>query len=338
MNTKVWLLALSGLAAAVIVGCQEGPSFNKQHPHAVLLTQGVYPPPVVQAGACQNVYVLDNNSGTVVLHTATTQPTAIDLKDAAAFGGTRMLWNVNLNHHYSIYSESTLPQAIAPMPTPVTIAPAKPAVTTLPAPVIVAPEPKSPVKPAATTLPAALKPATKPVDTQAEAATVYRRGVDEWDVDRLDAARVDFAQAKALGYHTGFGERSPDDFISRIDRRIDQEVADAKAEADKKAQAAKPAAPVTPAPVAPLTKPVDPQIAAGEVYDRGVEEWNAQHWVAARADFLQAKKLGYQVGFGQRSPEEFVRRIDKKIAEANAAQAPSGAGKPATQPSTRPAK
>jgi len=216
MNKKVWLINVLVVAAAA--GCQQAPSFTQQHPRAALLTQGIYPPPAVQAGASQNVYVYDDSSDRVVLQTATTQPTTIDLRDAAAFGGSRVLFNVNLSHHYSIYSESNATQAVSPAPTPVPspaqTTPVPPVVPTVSAPVV--------SQPAATKMPAPVvsKPTTKPVDPQIEATKVYNRGVDEWNSQKWDTARADFIQAKTLGYRTGFGERSPEDFVKRIDKKI----------------------------------------------------------------------------------------------------------------------
>ncbi len=111
---------------------------------------------------------------------------------------------------------------------------------------------------------------------------LYTQAVKEEDTGHLSEARAKFVTLAAAGYKTGLFEKSPQDFVKDIDRKL-AETAAAASEQNAKAS-----------------------------YDKAKSEYNKGDWIAARRNFEAAKKAGYKPGLFEDSPETYLARMDRK--------------------------
>lgn len=125
----------------------------------------------------------------------------------------------------------------------------------------------------------------------AEAVEQFRRG------DR-EGAKAKFQELVNRGFRPGAFQRSPADYLREIER-----------------QSAAPAA------SAPPAAPAGPT--ARDLYNQGVSQFDAGDLEAAKASFEAAQAAGFRPGLFQRSPADYLARIERELAARAAAQAPA---------------
>ena len=162
-------------------------------------------------------------------------------------------------------------------------------------------------------------------DTQRRSAELadraaYGEAVESFKAGNTDAARAKFQQLADRGFKPGLFQRSPADFLKDIDK-----ASGAAASAATGAAAAAPAF-VTPA----VSTPAGPS--ARDLYEQGVAQFNSGDLAGAKTSFQAATAAGYSPGFLQRSPADYVSRIDKQLAAAAPAVPASAAVAPVVTP------
>jgi type II secretory pathway component GspD/PulD (secretin) len=149
---------------------------------------------------------------------------------------------------------------------------------------------------------------------QHDAAAAYNQAVAQYRSGDLGNARANFTKAEQLGYQPGFMQKSPSDYLANMD---------AKAKADAEAQAAANAA------ANQQAQQVDYQKRLAEVraiYARGVQEYQAGDWNAARKDFAVCARANYAPAGLQTKPTDYLANIDageKQYMDRQGAQAAS---------------
>ncbi|MFN4242711.1 MAG: hypothetical protein ACK4PI_05690 [Tepidisphaerales bacterium] len=130
---------------------------------------------------------------------------------------------------------------------------------------------------------------------------LYAEAVEQFRKGDREGARAKFQQLVDRGFRPGAFQRSPADYIREIDRQA--------------GVAAAPAAPAGPS--------------ARDLYNQGVSQYDAGDFEAAKASFEAAQAAGFRPGLFQRSPADYLARIERELAARAAA-----ATAPPTPPST----
>lgn len=135
---------------------------------------------------------------------------------------------------------------------------------------------------------------------------LYAEAVEQFRRGEREEARAKFQQLVDRGFRPGAFQRSPADFIREIDRQ----------------SAAAPAAPTGPT--------------ARDLYNQGVSQYDAGDFEAAKASFEAAQAAGFRPGLFQRSPADYLARIERELAARAAASTPPATPEVAQPPAAQP--
>lgn len=193
---------------------------------------------------------------------------------------------------------------------------------------------------------AAATPAAVPAGPTAR--DLYNQGVSQFDNRDFAAARASFEAAQAAGFRPGLFQRSPADYLARIEREL-AAAAPAVPEPPAVVQTPPPAAPAAPAapsgpavtvegapaadapaaPAAPAAvEPSTPADASNGAafYEAGVRQFREGNLDEAERNFQAARDAGYRPGLFQQSPDQWLRRVsDRRTQLANAEKAAAAA-------------
>lgn len=172
---------------------------------------------------------------------------------------------------------------------------------------------------------------------------LYNKGVELFRAGDLTGAKASFEAAQAAGYKPGLFERSPADYLKRIEQQT-AAAATPAAPATPEAPAAATPAPATPAPATPTTpaatnppavtvtegeKPATPAATpeastpenkenGSQFYEAGVRQFREGNLNEAQKNFQAAKDAGYKAGLFQDSPDRWLKRVeDRRVELAN---------------------
>jgi general secretion pathway protein D len=178
-----------------------------------------------------------------------------------------------------------------------------------------------------------------------ELKSMYGQAVADFRANKLSDAREKFQQLQAAGYRAGFLQRSVDDYLKDIDRRMPAPAEPAVAQNNQQnnqtppamntAQTPPPPAPVegaatpptavasqspdlTPTPQpAPAVETPAPEIpaenlSARQAYVRGRDLYNKGDWINARTYLEMARDKNYRPGLFEQSPSRYIARMDAK--------------------------
>ncbi|HWB54588.1 MAG TPA: hypothetical protein VG722_10360, partial [Tepidisphaeraceae bacterium] len=142
---------------------------------------------------------------------------------------------------------------------------------------------------------------------EAKDPQTYKEAVADYKAGKLESAQAKFEELKSHGYHAPLFQRSPQDYLSDIQKKV-----------ATAAPPAPPAAPVAPAPAAvAATPPSAPKVAepsAKDLYHRGRHEYRTGDWIAARRDLTAAEDHGFHPGLFEESPNSILAKMNKKEA------------------------
>jgi general secretion pathway protein D len=143
---------------------------------------------------------------------------------------------------------------------------------------------------------------------------IYGEAVEAFKAGDYASAKSKFQQLADRGFKAGMFQRSPADYLKEIDKATG-------------ASAAAPAAAAPAGEAAAAAAPAGPT--AKDLYQQGVSQFDNKDFAAAKVSFEAAIAAGYRPGFLQRSPADYIARIDRELAAAAPAAAPAAVVTPA---------
>jgi Flp pilus assembly secretin CpaC len=132
----------------------------------------------------------------------------------------------------------------------------------------------------------------------------YAAAKDLYEKGDYDQAAAKFKALSDKGFRAGMFQKSPADYLQEISKR----------------QSAAPAA-----------APAEPVVSAKDHYRTGVDAFNAKDYAAAKRSFEAAKAGGYRAGLFERSPDDYLARIDQLMVASSTA-APEAPAAPSAVP------